>query len=454
MNKGITLIALVITIIVLLILVGITIASLTGENGLLSRATEAREETERAQEKEQIDLAVIASYGKDGTIDLELLASNLSKIAGITNESGEAITSETAITLPYKVKYTATGNVYTIDADGNVTKDGSDDDDDVGDLPTTAETAPWLPTDATPTCTDWDEGITVIDDNDNEWVWIVVPKSVTDGIAAIGEEENPTGSALENKLKEYAATVVTNRGSFKDELYSQEQTGLTPEQYTAKKRAMLNSIKTNGGFWIGKYEAGTENYRASGNKGNTSTHRPLIQKDKYPYTYVTCAEAEGLAETLTTGLGGTGSLMFGTQWDLVMAYIKNNTNPQLDVNNSTTWGNHKDSTLTITNTNAKGWINPSDSSPTWNAVTEKAQNSRVLLTTGASDDTNVLNICDIAGNVWEWTLEYSSSSSNPCTERGGSYYSIGTSSNYPATGRYSCIISGSGYLNGFRPSLY
>ena len=50
-NKGITLIALVITIIVLLILAGVSIAMLTGENGVLTKATEAKDQTEIAQEK-------------------------------------------------------------------------------------------------------------------------------------------------------------------------------------------------------------------------------------------------------------------------------------------------------------------------------------------------------------------------------------------------------------------
>lgn len=51
-NKGITLIALVITIIVLLILAGVAIATLTGENGLLNRATDAKTNTDNAQIKE------------------------------------------------------------------------------------------------------------------------------------------------------------------------------------------------------------------------------------------------------------------------------------------------------------------------------------------------------------------------------------------------------------------
>ena len=55
-SKGITLIALVITIIVLLILAGVTIATLTGDNGILTRATESKEQTELADEKEKVEL--------------------------------------------------------------------------------------------------------------------------------------------------------------------------------------------------------------------------------------------------------------------------------------------------------------------------------------------------------------------------------------------------------------
>ena len=52
-NQGITLIALVITVIVLLILAGVTIATLTGDNGILTRVQEAKEETEQAQKDEE-----------------------------------------------------------------------------------------------------------------------------------------------------------------------------------------------------------------------------------------------------------------------------------------------------------------------------------------------------------------------------------------------------------------
>ena len=57
-NKGITLIALVITIIVLLILAGVSIAMLTGDNGILTQAGNAQKATREAEIKEAISLAV------------------------------------------------------------------------------------------------------------------------------------------------------------------------------------------------------------------------------------------------------------------------------------------------------------------------------------------------------------------------------------------------------------
>ena len=61
-NKGITLIALVITIIVLLILAGISIAMLTGNNGLLTKANDAKSETSRAEVIERINMELNAAY--------------------------------------------------------------------------------------------------------------------------------------------------------------------------------------------------------------------------------------------------------------------------------------------------------------------------------------------------------------------------------------------------------
>ena len=114
-NKGITLIALVVTIIVLLILAGISISMLTGQNGILNRAAEAKEKNNAAQEEEQIKLAVMAALS-DGTGTLTM--PNLKK-----ELASYGITIAEDATFPVTVG--AGGNNYTIASTGEVTKVGS-----------------------------------------------------------------------------------------------------------------------------------------------------------------------------------------------------------------------------------------------------------------------------------------------------------------------------------------
>ena len=117
-RKGITLIALVITIIVLLILAGVSIAMLTGQNGILTQANNAKDETEQANAKEKVELAVIAtmSQSKRGTLDADKL------VTEITNNYGGTAT-KTGTGFP--VNTTVDGKSFTVDSDGNVELAGS-----------------------------------------------------------------------------------------------------------------------------------------------------------------------------------------------------------------------------------------------------------------------------------------------------------------------------------------
>ena len=111
-NKGITLIALVITIIVLLILAGVTIATLTGDNGILTKAQNAKEKNAQKTVEEQINLAVQASKINEGlVIDKDILEQEL------TN-NGIEITKSENDELPWTVK--KDGYVYTISENGEV----------------------------------------------------------------------------------------------------------------------------------------------------------------------------------------------------------------------------------------------------------------------------------------------------------------------------------------------
>ena len=124
-NRGITLIALVITIIVLLILAGVSIAMLTGNNGILTQATTARDKTKEAEIADKINMALIGEFtmllseGKlSGDADAIAKANGLSTTeyqitpAGVTDATVLTITSIKNSTLTGTITY-AEGN-YTI----------------------------------------------------------------------------------------------------------------------------------------------------------------------------------------------------------------------------------------------------------------------------------------------------------------------------------------------------
>ena len=112
-RKGITLIALVITIIVLLILAGVSIAMLTGQNGILTQAQSAKTTTEDKSTEEKIKLAVMAARAQsEGALDADKL------VTEITNNYGGTAT-KTGTGFP--VNATVDGKSFTIDGDGNVT---------------------------------------------------------------------------------------------------------------------------------------------------------------------------------------------------------------------------------------------------------------------------------------------------------------------------------------------
>ena len=95
-NKGITLIALIITIIVLLILAGVTISTLSGESGIMKKANEAKKETAQANAEERVRIEVLGSCDESGNVNLEKLNKNLRKIENLIYE-GENLSEDNVI---------------------------------------------------------------------------------------------------------------------------------------------------------------------------------------------------------------------------------------------------------------------------------------------------------------------------------------------------------------------
>ena len=295
------------------------------------------------------------------------------------------------------------------------------------------ETRPYLPTGFTQVKgTTLKNGLTIQDSTGNQYVWVEVPKTgkvyPTAGLN-ITEFTTDEYTAIEADLHTYT-NDYRNGTSYKDEYYS--EVGLTNDQYTNLKKTMLKSVYQNGGFYIGKYETGIENKPKTSYSVDTApTETPVIKRNAYPYNYVTCSQAQTLASNMESG-NHTSSLMFGVQWDLVLQYLETKGTSQADLKtNSTNWGNYSNNLWNITNSNSKYAIYDDKLENfdwTSGAYGIKDSDTIVLLSTGASDDFSKQGIYDLAGNVFEMTLEHTNSISRArprgtCTARGGGFYS-------------------------------
>ena len=398
-QKGITLVALIITIIILLILAGISIASLT-QTELFTKAKEAKQNTIDAQLKENTILneydELIAKYGGKGD-----------------SSEGQPITNvDTSKTNPEGAK---TKGATVIEGDAT-------------------------------------KGIVIKDSNNNEWVWVEVPKNIFTTAKSASEYDNIKADLIEyakDYRRDYAdewyaingSTLVTasTSGLTETQKALKNGCGLTYNEYQMAYQKMLSSVYTNGGFWISRYEAGIEgtntdetineipNVRYEHSNITNSSPKAVSQADRIPYNYVTCSEAQTLASAMSTDSSKTSSLLFGIQWDLTCKFLQEKGGLKIteikggDGVGSTNWGNYANSSISLTR--GKYNTNPNSSNSKWINVTKGAKNEKMILTTGASEDTKKMNIYDLAGNEWEWTLEKSSITvvPIPCVYGGGGY---------------------------------
>ena len=419
-NKGITLVALVVTIVVLLIIAGVSINLVLGNNGIIAKVKDA--ETKSAEASQN---------------DLKEMNGLVSEMEGALAGNGSG--------------------------SGNGGAGGSGADTKVP-AEATAETAPYFP-DNTFTKKEGtiDTGLVIQDANGNEYVWVVVPRT-TAVYKTIGLGKTTFTDAdytsIEKDLKDYTSTYVTTSGYSDTYVADNDNVGWFADAtaYNNLKNSMLKSVYENGGFYVGRYEAGIGTNRTSietqvNGKYPVPTTAPVSKADAYPYTYVTRTQAQNLASNVNSGTK-TSSLMFGVQWDLVLAFMHNKGNiaDSILTSNSTAIGNYNDNLWTIKNAKAEYSTNYGSTFTACPNPLKKESSSNILLTTGADSSFSVQNIYDIAGNAWEWTLENISEASRPCTRRGGYYSSVG--SRYPAAFRASDSMANADNTIGFRVTLW
>ena len=388
-NKGITLIALIITIIILLILVGVSI-NLAIKGDLFESAEKAVSGTndKTAQEQTRVDELM----GELGRVEEQQRQDNL---------PGTRVTENT--------KYVSNGKTAWIPKGFTVSGIKSEQSIEGGlviyDIPE-GTTVDWTNPDSVKTAY-------------NQFVWIPVEVKSTDtenSIASFYRSEWAENTATGGKRTTGLSTSYTEPYSYDTNNY--DQTNGIAGQITE----LTKSIYKYGGFYIGRYEAGVtpaaDGTSTERTDSSSQTASFVVQQDKYPYRYVEWGKSmsdvsEGavylcnnLYTPTNTNYGATSMLCSGASWDSMLDFIKDSSH---SVTNSTTWGNYNNSETYTINRGKYAELNTSNYTlgNFQDVVNEypKEKDKSILLTTGATERNSSKNIYDVAGNVFEWTTE-------------------------------------------------
>ena len=395
-SKGITLIALVITIIVLLILAGVTIATLTGDNGILKKAGDAKTQTEQAKEDENLKIAIAGSYGTDGKLNLKDLKDNLENQGINYDKNNTGFPLEVTVN-GEKKKIDANGNIIesiqSLKTKGTVFKDTTTLEDTYGNqvkIPKGFKIANDSATDVT--------GGIVIEDATytntigSQFVWIPV-----------GTGENAIKKANKEKvdiaLGRYEFTKTTSE--YSGSSFTEDTTANHNSDYKnaiAKDiEQFKTSVKNNHGYYIGRYEAGVVDYNSSVSTSNsdykinwtgyTGDNIKLVcKKEQQVWNNVTQNKASELSRNMYGSEAKvTSDLINSYAWDTAIVFVQKCGKESNSSTYSRTWGH--------------------------SSITEgmpQATGTNILTETSKVD--KQCNIFDMAGNCLEWTTETYSSS--------------------------------------------
>ncbi len=463
-NKGITLIALVITIIVLLILAGVAIATLTGDNGILTKAASSKEKTTEAEARELVQLEAIGSIDeRTGKFNKDNFKTNVKKNLGLTDSSIKENGNKITVTYKgYDVTVDATtGKVTTVVKTGETPP--------TGDYNTGTTVAEAIEQDKP-----YEENTTITDDFGNK---VKVPagfKIAEDSATAVtggvviedATYEGTLGSEFVwipvGEIKTSETEIVTinlSRYTFDSEGNETDQGSNIIDGYYAEdtqsnhnseyKNAIATDIEDfklkasaerSGGYYIGRYEARVENsvldetqITQSGNYGyyngsdtmwtGYSEGQLVTKPDSQVWNYVTQNKAAELSKDMYKDKTFTSDLMNSYAWDTATLFLQTFDDRILE---------------------GKKVYSRQNSLNTDNVANQGTNN----LATANQD--NICNIWDMASNCYEWTTETFSDTDYPCVGSGGNYYRSG---NCTAT-RDGYFTTDASSFGTFRPLLY
>ena len=471
--KGITLVALVVTIIVLIILAAVSISLVLGEHGLLKMAREGRDNYAVATNEETTQLTDI-----EDTIDEIVTGKKKPKVEEIKSATVDG---------DIKIKLSISGTEVNFDTppnpdesifehvEGTTVANGYVIRDKSSNPNTNGNEFVWVPVkkdqklklEVTSTA-----DITSIELKDpfNETIDIGISGNI--GTSYINENITPTKNggytATVKTASETQTLMLPVRSLYAQDAYndyadaqgkaSSSYTEPTTEPVAQQIANIKTSVNNNGGFYIARYEAGQSgtNNRQGKNTDDTAqtiitaNGMPVSKANQKPYNFITQSQAKDLAESMYTGKSFTCTLPTGAAWDRTLGWIIETENNGLDLEkvtkDSSDWGNYNNNVeeYNVIST-AQGATDGKNYSPV-----SKKPASKMMLTTGAAPTRNVSNnIFDLAGNVYEWTTEVAYST---LVYRGGSY--VDTDSNNPSSIRLYSSATSATYPIGFRPALY
>ena len=471
-TRGITLITLAVTIVVLLILAGVSINRVVGDNGIIKKAQNSAELAKESEAKEIINRAIMEFYltndyetledflkdkvlfgridkvekNTDGTLKVwkngySVTTENKTNSSGGNSSGGETQTPEITIgeakvvansdgtgsaitdtasvylgnTLYITFVHSITGGTTVVDKTipYAVTKNGTYTFTVTGTVNGKSYTKNVSVTvNQFKDVYEYMQTNTKLTYSDGE-VWIPEDFKVADDSASTVQG----GIVIEDKEgNQFVWVPVATIEDYKKTWYKGEQ---SLSYYSeALPEDEKTSVKTYKGFYIGRYEAGDkENTEAKKlRNSNNVTKTVTIKANQAPYNYVTRTQAISLAESFATkqGYKAKTKLVSSYAWDTTIAFMQK---VNSDYGSSSEEGNYIDTKFSYTDITG--------------AKQTKAKNSNVLVPTGQT--TPVCNIYDMGGNVWEWTME--ANFTNSRTVRGGDCSYDGES--YPVSARFS-----------------
>ena len=420
-ENGITLIALVVTIVVLIILATVSILAVFGDNGIIAIAQKAKDKHEEGKAYETNILDDYASYignyldgkggnqGGDGKVTLP---------DGWNGDKVNPVKSEDNVVVPVPKGYTAS----TVEGEksvssGFVIKEGSN-----GGATSGINEFVWVPVGNISDIYDeannagqlWNFGS--YDSSKGKFVaknpavkqtypttqnsGYREPDVVTEASEGSDSTSGTKYDAVSSNLQQAGMSSTAMASTFKTQLQNEFN-------------EMIKSVKTYGGFYIGRYET-----------GNLNSTKAVVQKNNTNINNQTWYTMYKVCKTIKANENVATSMIWGCQWDATLRWMQTSSNSEV--------ANFP------TNSTGKG-----------NYVGTQG-NTEAPIPTGSNSSYSVNNIYDMAGNVYDWTIE--AYDTNYRVDRGATYINTGSSS--PASNRGYSYTNYSDSYNGCRSTLY